>query len=190
MDSETDDLLVGDLGGRIRQLRSDRKWSLETLSNASGVSRSMLSQIERNEANPTLAVTMRIARALGITVGDLVESPGAISRISVIRTNDPAQIYKSDRLCEIRTLSPLQLEKDVEIYQLQLQPEGELRSSPHFEGTREFLFVEKGKVRVESAADCEGLEKGDSASYRADVPHAIVNAGKGEAICFLVVIYR
>jgi len=65
-----------------------------------------------------------------------------------------------------------------------------LRSAPHFEGTREFLTVQKGRVRVESAGDTEELNPGDSAHYRADVPHAIINSGKGDAAVYLIVIYR
>src|SRR5687767_8392814 len=178
------------LGGRVKQLRAERGWSLEALANASGVSRSMLSQIEREQANPTLAVTLRIAQAFGMTLGDLLEVPGASSSVNVIRADDHAYDYRSDKFCRIRTLSPLNLEKDVEFYEVQLQPGGALRSSAHFEGTREFLTVQKGQVRVESAGDLETLSPGDSASYRADVPHAIVNIGKGEAVIFLVDIYR
>jgi transcriptional regulator with XRE-family HTH domain len=178
------------LGTRVKLLRGDRRWSLEALANASGVSRSMLSQIEREEANPTLAVTLRIAQAFGMTLGELLEVPGASSTVTVIRANDHAYHYRSDKFCRVRTLSPLNLEKDVEFYQVQLEAGGALRSSPHFEGTREFLTVQKGQVRVESAGDAEDLGPGDSASYRADVPHAIVNVGKGEAVLFLVDIYR
>ena len=65
-----------------------------------------------------------------------------------------------------------------------------MRSAAHFEGTREFLTVQKGRVRVESAGDTETLAPGDSVSYRADVPHAIVNSGRTEAVIFLVDIYR
>ncbi len=178
------------LGARVKQLRSMRGWSLEALATASGVSRSMLSQIEREQANPTLAVTLRIAQAFGMNLGDLLEMPGATSAVSVIRAEDHAFHYRSDKFCRIRTLSPLKLEKDVEFYEVQLQPGGALRSAAHFEGTREFLTVQKGQVRVESASDSEILNPGDSANYRADVPHAIINTGKGEAVIFLVDIYR
>jgi transcriptional regulator with XRE-family HTH domain len=178
------------LGKRVKALRTDRGWSLEALASASGVSRSMLSQIEREQANPTLAVTLRIAQAFSMTLGELLQAPGAASSVSVIRAGDRAYHYRSDKNCRVRTLSPLNLEKDVEFYEVQLQPGGALRSAPHFEGTREFLTVQRGQVRVESAGDAETLHPGDSASYRADVPHAIVNAGKGEAIVFLVDIYR
>ena len=178
------------LGDRVKRLRSERGWSLEALANASGVSRSMLSQIEREQANPTLAVTLRIARAFALTLGELLETPNAASSVNVIRANDHAYHYRSDAHCQIRTLSPLNLEKDVEFYQVALKPGGALRSAPHFEGTREFLTVQKGQVRVESASDSEILHPGDSASYRADVPHAIVNTGKSDAVIFLVDIYR
>jgi len=175
---------------RLKHLRTQRGWSLEALEKASGVSRSMLSQIERARANPTLGVTFRIARAFGMSIGDLVETPGATSSISVIRSNDHAYHYRSDKHCVIRTLSPLNLEKDVEFYEVQLAEGGELRSSAHFEGTREFITVQKGRIRIESGNDAEELDPSDSASYRADVPHAIVNIGRGGAVLFLVDIYQ
>jgi len=179
-----------DLANRVRLLRAARGWSLDALAAASGVSRSMLSQIERKQANPTLAVTLRIARAFGLSLGDLLETPGASTTVTVIRAEDHAFHYRSDKDCCIRTLSPLNLEKDVEFYEVRLQAGGALRSAAHFEGTREFITAQKGSIRVESGGDVEELRAGDSASYRADVPHAIVNTGKSEAVTFLIVIYR
>ncbi len=179
------------LGRRVKQLRADRGWSLEELASASGVSRSMLSEIERERANPTLTVAFRIARAFGLSLQELIErAESGAAKIQVIRASDRAQVYRSDKQCEIRTLSPLNLEKDVEFYQVRLRPGGALRSQPHFEGTREFLTVEEGSVCVESGDGSETLAKGDSGSYRADVPHAIINSSKREALVFLVVIYR
>jgi transcriptional regulator with XRE-family HTH domain len=188
--SPAPDAITRHLGARVKHLRAARNWSLEDLANASGVSRSMLSQIEREQANPTLAVTLRIARAFGLALGELLEMPGAASTITVIRADDHAYHYRSDKDCRVRTLSPLNLEKDVEFYEVRLQPGGALRSSPHFEGTREFITLQKGRLRVESGPDVEELEAGDSASYRADVPHALVNAMRSEALAFLIVVYR
>jgi transcriptional regulator with XRE-family HTH domain len=174
---------------RIRELRAARGWSLERLAERSGVSRSMLSEIERGRANPTLAVTLKIARAFEISLDDLVETSITPPLIEVVRGDDPSSLYRQDSDCEIRTLSPLQLEKDVEFYEIKLAREGVLRSAPHFEGTREFLTVNRGRVQVESDAATVALKSGDSATYRADVPHAIVNVGRSGAILFLIVIY-
>jgi len=175
---------------QLRKLRAERGWSLERLSAACGVSRSMLSQIERDQANPTLAVALRIAAAFGLTIGEFVgDTRKRSSAIEVIRADDPAHHYRNDADCRIRTLSPLHLEKDVEFYEVQLAAGGALRSQPHFRGTREFLTVERGKVRVISGEDVSELGPGDSANYPADVSHAIENAGRREAVVFLVVRY-
>lgn len=184
------DSINEDLGRRVRKLRGDRGWSLEELASASGVSRSMLSEIERKRANPTLSVTYRIARAFGLSLQDLIESADSASAIQTIRATDSAQIFRKDSQCQIRTLSPLNLEKDVELYELRLAADGALRSQPHVDGTREFLTVEKGVIELQSGNSTETLAKGDSATYRADVAHAIVNTGRHEAVLFLVVIYR
>ena len=178
------------LGRRVKKLRADRGWSLEDLATASGVSRSMLSEIERERANPTLTVTYRIAQAFGLSLQDIIETAEAASNIQIIRASERGQIFRSDKQCQIRTLSPLNLEKETEFYELTLRAKGELRSQPHYEGTREFLTVEEGSVRIESGSDTEELGKGDSGTYRADVPHAIANTGTGETVVFLVVIYR
>jgi len=184
------DLESSHLCRRLKQLRTERGWSLDALARASGVSRSMLSQIERGQANPTVGVTFRIARAFAISLAELLEAPGTTTSITVIRAQDRAYHYRSENDYTIRTLSPLSLEKDVEFYEVQLHEGGELRSAAHFRGTREFLTVQKGRVRVESGSDGEDLTKGDSVSYRADLPHAIINVGRGPALLFLVDIYR
>ena len=174
---------------RVKQLRGAKGWSLEALAQASGVSRSMLSQIERNQANPTLVVTLRIARAFGVELSDLVPHSGATPMIEVVRAGDRTYHYRSDESCQIRTLSPLHLEKDVEFYEVRLKKGGVLRSAAHYKGTREFLTVQKGRLRVESGDDVEELEEGDSASYHVDITHALINTSRSETLLLLVVIY-
>ncbi|HUE71390.1 MAG TPA: XRE family transcriptional regulator [Pirellulaceae bacterium] len=174
---------------RVRDMRKSRGWTLEQLASLSGVSRSMLSQIERGAANPTLGVAFRIAQAFGLSLGDLVDTPKLGPRIDVIRADDRSFLFRDDPLVRIRTLSPLHLEKDVEFYELTLRPGGILTSSPHYEGTREFLTVEEGHVRVTSSAESVELRKGDSCHYPADVPHEIANLGESDAVAFLVDIY-
>lgn len=175
---------------RVRSLRKSKGWTLEQLASLSGVSRSMLSQIERQAANPTLGVAFRIAQAFGMTLGDLVQSPQPGPRIDVIRASDRGSLFRDDEQCRIRTLSPLHLEKEVEFYELTLKPGGSLISTPHVAGTREFLAIETGAARVTSAAETVQLQPGDSAHYPADVPHRIDNLADGPAVAFLVVIYE
>src|SRR5690349_22002500 len=90
----------GDVGEalcrRVRELRKKKGWTLEQLSAACGVSRSMLSQIERNQANPTLGVAYRIAQSFGMSLGSLVDVPNATPVIDVIRAADRTYHYRSD----------------------------------------------------------------------------------------------
>jgi mannose-6-phosphate isomerase-like protein (cupin superfamily) len=149
----------------------------------------MLSQIERRAANPTLAVTFRIAQAFRLSIGDLVKGAHDDRRIEVVRGDDPAALFRDDAVVRIRTLSPLFLEKDVEFYEVILEPGRTLDSSAHFAGTREFLTVCRGSVVVTSGDESTTLKKGDSAQFPADVPHSIHNPGKAVAEFFLVDIY-
>lgn len=178
------------LCGRVAELRKKKGWTLDEMSAACGVSRSMLSEIERGRANPTLVVAYRIAQAFSMSLGELVEAPAATHRVEVIRADDRTYHFRSDRTCRIRTLSPLHLEKSVEYYEIVLRPGGALRSEAHFEGAGELLTVERGLVKVVCSDDAAELKTGDSAHYPADVPHAIENIGQEEAVVFLVVTYR
>jgi transcriptional regulator with XRE-family HTH domain len=177
------------LGNRVKELRQKRGWTLDELSASCGVSRSMLSQIERNGVNPTVAVALRIAQAFGIALGTLVDAPAPAAKIDVVRADDQSTHFRSDKDCRIRTLSPLHLEKAVEFYELRIRPGGAIRSSPHFAGTREILTVHQGSVRVISGGAAQDLRAGDSAHYPADVPHEIVNAGRDTVIAYLVDLY-
>jgi transcriptional regulator with XRE-family HTH domain len=176
----------GSLGERVRAMRAKRGWSLEALADTSGVSRSMLSQIERNEANPTVAVALSIAKALGVSLDELASPGPDTSPLEVIRGDDAQYVYRSDKSCRIRTLSPLSAQRELEFYEIELPPGGELRSAPHFTGTHEFLTVQAGEIAVEAGDHSARLQGGDSISYPADVSHAIVNVGRAKAVAYLI----
>jgi hypothetical protein len=104
--------------------------------------------VRRSSAGAALA----IARALGTPLGDMVEGRHGNS-LHVVRHNDPLYDYRTDGDCQIRTLSPLDADRVLEYYRLDFDRGGELRSQPHFTGTREVVYVDVGRVRVESGAD-------------------------------------
>jgi transcriptional regulator with XRE-family HTH domain len=178
------------LSRRVHELRRGRQWTLEQMASASGVSRSMLSQIERNEANPTFNVAYRIARAFGMSLGELVDAPDDTGGINVIRMDDESFMFRDDAECSLRTLFPLHLAKNVEFYELKLRSGCVLHSSPHMDGTSEFVTVQKGNLTIRSGDHVTDLSTGDSAHYAADVAHSIENTGRGEAVAFLVAVYQ
>jgi len=178
------------LANRVAELRKQNKLTLEQLSQTSGVSRSMLSQIERGTANPTLAVAFRIAKAFSISIGELVDEPWINTHIEVIHGSDPVNVFRDDEVCHIRTLSPLHMEKNIEFYEITIAANQALKSSAHHQGTKELITILKGEANIIAGDTNSILQQGDSAHYRADLEHAIVNNTNAPLLCHLVVTYK
>jgi len=178
---------VAQIGKRVKLRREAAGLTLDQLSRMSGVSKAMLSQVERSRANPTVVVLLKIAAGLGCTLDDIVGPAGGTPHIHVVRADDDHSVYVRSSDCTIRTLSPLSAERSVEFYELTLAPKGMLRSEPHFHRTEEFLTVVSGKVKVVSSDQVVTLRRGDSAHYRADVKHSIENVSASPARLYLVV---
>lgn len=178
------------VGHTLAALRQSRALSLDELSRQAGVSKSMLSQIERNQANPTVAVVWRLANALGVPLAELLDgdrpAPPAVTTVAAHAT---PSLRSPDGLCELRILSPIELAGQFEWYALSVQPGGALESDAHEPGSREHLSVLSGSLSVTSAETSSLLKAGDTARYAADQPHAIRNTGRSTAQALLVVLH-
>lgn len=177
------------VGEQIQRLRSERGMTLDDLSRAAGVSKSMLSEIERDKANPTIAVAWRLTNALGVKLDSLFSAPKVPDAIVVAGPHDIPTLQGEQAGYQLRVWGPIDLAGRFEWYELTLKPGGALVSSAHEPGTREHLTVLHGTVEVESGDSAQRLKAADTARYAADHPHAIRNAGKGEARALLVVIH-
>jgi len=109
------------------------------------------------------------------------------STIEVVHGEDKSNFFRNDSECQIRTLSPLHMEKSIEFYELRIAAGASLSSAPHYEGTKELLTITSGRAKLISGDNCTELSEGDSAHYRADLSHAIENCSKKELVCYLVV---
>jgi len=177
-------------GGRLRAARTARHLTLGQLSELAGVSKAMLSQIEQDKVNPTVAVMLKIAGALQVRIDELIDSPSRSNIVRIIPSSDERYTFLADPKCTIRTLSPLNLEKNIEFYKVTLEQGAELASEPHFPGTEEFLYVDRGKVRVTTGPQEAEVGRGDSIHYRADVAHRITNVGKSRVEAYMIARYR
>lgn len=177
------------IGQRLALLRERQALSLDDLSRRAGVSKSMLSQIERAQANPTVAVVWRLAQALGVELPELLGAEPAAPRaaLTVVPAQATPALHSGDGGWELRILGPIELAGRIEWYELRMQPGAELRSQPHEPGTREHLTVLAGTLEVDAGGEGVKLKAGETARYAADVAHAIVNAGRHAASAVLVV---
>jgi transcriptional regulator with XRE-family HTH domain len=180
------------VGDTLAALRQAQALSLDELSRKAGVSKSMLSQIERAQANPTVAVVWRLANALGVPIAELLggaPAAPAAPAITLVPTQSTPSLRSPDGLCELRILGPVEMAGQFEWYELRLQPGGVLDSQPHEPGTREHLTVVAGQMELRVGDASQRLKVGETARYPADCAHSIRNSGKTLANAWLVVIH-
>ena len=179
------------VGVALAALRQRRGQSLDELSRQAGVSKSMLSQIERGQANPTVAVVWRLATALGVPLGELLgEEKVSAPLLATVAAHATPLLTSPDGKCRLRILGPIELAGRFEWYQLTVQPGGTLASAAHEPGSREHLTLQSGTLEVSAGAETSRLRHGETARYAVDVAHRIHNAGKTVAQALLVVLHN
>ena len=181
------DAILTQLPARLKLARVGLGLSLDAVAKLSGVSRSMVSQIERAESSPTIATLWNLTRALKVDFAGLLDDGAAdATRMEILRASDVPAINNLGMGCKIRILSPPEEAGRHEVYELDIAAGGELDSQPHTRGAREHLTVIEGTVEVTSGDRTERLRSGDTARYAADVAHRIASVG-GPVRAFLVV---
>jgi len=175
------------LGGRVKELRGRRSLTLETLAERSGVSRAMISKLERGEKNPTLVVAAKLAEGLGVTLSQLV---GMEERREVVVVPREGRMVMRDPETgfERQLLSPAFFGRGVEFVRNEI-PEGSTSGEfpPHRKGVAEHVVVERGRLRAVLGGEEYLLEEGDAVYFEADVPHRFDNAGEGKCSYYLVI---
>ena len=162
--------------------------SLRDLAERSGVSAPMLSQVERGETSPTLAVAERIAFGLELSLSQLVrldEGDG----VSVVRADERRRGGGGRHAYEVLTPPLPGLRAEVSLHTL---ASGATTAGPddppmHEAGSRETAVVEQGPVRFVCGGAAHDLDHGDSVTFDADIPHHFENPGEGEASFYAIV---
>lgn len=170
------------LGATIARLRQAGKMSLGDLSEQSGVAKSLISQIEKNESNPTLSTITRLSAALGTTVEAMIGSEdGATAQntgsalVEHSRVKDTPVLTSDDGKFTLRIIGSIATVELVQWYDCQAQPGGTLVSSPHPPGSVENLTVLSGQFEVKVGGETFVAKKGETLRYHADMPHEVKN---------------
>lgn len=175
------------LGFRVRELRRAKGLTLNELAEASGVSRAMISKVERGEKNPTLVVAAGISEGLGVTLSQLVGTEER--REVVVVPRDWRMVMRDPETgFERQLLSPTFGNRAVEFIR-NVIPEGSTSGEfpPHKRGVQEYVVVEKGRLAAVLDGEEHVLEEGDAVYFEADVAHRFDNLGEGECSYYLVI---
>jgi transcriptional regulator with XRE-family HTH domain len=167
-------LSMSELGARIRGERRARGISLERLAELSGVSRSMVSEVERGAKTPSVLVLDRLATALGTSIARLLDEP--VRPDVVVLAGDRQQVVRDPAGWERRILSPVLPDIEFEFMRTTLEPgvdAGEF--SAHAPGSHEYVAVEQGRLRLTIDGLPHRLEAGDAAYFPGNRLHAFAN---------------
>jgi transcriptional regulator with XRE-family HTH domain len=169
----------GDLGRRLRQLRSSRGHSLAEVAEATGISPSFLSMVENGQSDMTVSRLMRLVHWYGISVVDLLPEPGS-PPVRVVPAGERRALELSDEGITILMLAPAGQNAMMPVLNVYRETGGMAEAARH--DGEEFVHVLEGVIAL-TIGDAEPilLGPGDSAYYRADVPHSFQNAGEREA---------
>ena len=171
---------VSELGARVRAARRRRGLSLAALATRAGVSRSMLSDVERGPKAPTVLVLDQIATGLDTSIARLLGAERT-ERVVVLRREeqDPAVDPSG---WERRILSPVLPGIEFELMRTTIAPGSTPACfSPHAAGSREYLALERGTLRLTIDGVPHTLHAGTASTTRATARHAFANPGRGPA---------
>ncbi len=176
------------VGGRVRALREGMDLSLRELAERSGVSAATLSQVERGESSPTLAVAGRIADGLELTLSQLLRLDEG-GNVAIVRAGSGRKRSRSGHRVEELT-PPLPGQRaDVSAHTLEpgAATGGEGDPPMHEPGSRETVVVVEGVVELAIDGEVHSLSAGDSATFDADLSHGLSNPGPEPARMLAVV---
>ena len=182
--------LTGQLGRTIQRLRKAYSLSLSELSEQSGVAKSIISQIERNETNPTLATIWRLSQALDVSIERFLQTAEDEPFLAKTSRGDTPILVSDDNKCRLAIIGWIKTVEWLQWYDFQADPGGVLESEPHQRGSVECLSVLEGELEVEVAGAIETARAGDTLRYRCDKPHIIRNRTKTPAHATMVVILK
>ena len=176
------------IGMNLKRLRSERQMSLSQLAAQCGVSKVVLSQIERGEANPTINTIWKIATGLRVYYTELLDHPGEGSVL--VKKRDA--IVQSEYQGDYKSYSYYSAAQDrkLDLFVIELEPQTQHTSVGHLAGSKEYVIVNRGemKVLVEEEEFC--LEEGDSLCFEGEKEHTYINVGSGVASCTTLISYR
>lgn len=175
------DYLSNNVAANLKRIRKSKCMSLDQVAEQTGVSKSMLAQIERGTANPSLGVLGKITSGLRIEFQELIEPPREncllVTPQEILPTKELEGKYR------VWTCLPYEDTRLVEVYRIEVEPGAVYVSGSHGEKTREYLTVTEGELTVECHGQRHRIHKDQIFKFETDQDHIYRNEGEKRACC-------
>lgn len=181
------DYLSHNISVNLKRFRLSKGMSLDEVSEQTGVSKSMLHQIEKGEANPSINVLGKICSGMRIEFLELIQSPPMDT--CLVRAEDLIPTKEIPGQYTVWTCFPYEDNRKVEIYRIDIEPNGKYVSGGHGEKTREYVSVLEGEVIIEVNHKPNRVVKDQIFRFESEHTHTYKNVKNEKAsfICFFVV---
>lgn len=160
----------------LKAIRESKKLSLEKVAELTGVSKTMIGQIERGESAPTITTIWKIANGLKVSFTSLINHPQPDTKI-VLRS-DIQTLSEDNGKYRVYPHFPFEDEKRFEVYSVEIDQGGFLSADAHMEGTEELLTIFDGELTIRVNNEEYTVKSGDSIRFKADRPHSYHNSRK------------
>ena len=168
----------------IRRLREENKLSMDELVKLSGVSKSMLAQIERGDGNPTISTLWKISNGLKVPFDALTVRPK--SPYEIVKKPEIQPLLEDGGKVKNYSLFPDNENRRFAVYYLELDEGSYWESEPHLKGTTEFITIFTGKMEIYADGQRFVVEKDESIRFKADTVHSYKNIGSESAILHMI----
>ena len=175
------DRTVSEIGAKLAKARAERGWSLAQLAERSGLSTAAVHKIEKNGMTPTIASLMKIAAALGKSVGFFVEESDSARPVTMIRRDERSRLFTSKQGLVLENISGRYGPFWVAGAEASLEPFADSGPDPMTHPGEELVLVLEGRMRFVIDDEQYDLEAGDSLHFRTVRPHAWSNPSEQPA---------
>lgn len=175
------------IADNLKAIREGKKLTLDAAAKQTGVSRSMLAQIEKGDVNPTISVLWKIANGYKVSFTSLMEDKSQAA--SIIRNEEIVPLVEDDgRFLNYPTF-PFDDKRLFETYRIVIKPAGFLQAEAHMANTEEYVTVFSGEVEICAGSAVYRLRTGDSLRFRCDTAHSYKNVGADTAALSMLIYY-
>lgn len=168
----------------IKRLREENKLSMDELAKLSGVSKSMLAQIERGDGNPTISTLWKISNGMRVPFDALTVRPK--SPYEIVKTSEIQPLLEDRGKVKNYSIFPDNENRRFAVYYLELDEGSHWESEPHLRGTTEFITIFTGKIEIYADGQRFIVKKGESIRFKADTAHSYKNVGNESAILHMI----
>lgn len=181
------DHLITLIGSNLCRLRRERGLSLDQVALLTGVSKSMLAQIEKGKKTPTVTILWKIASGLKVSISMLMKDDQL--PVKILSCDESNLLIEDDGKYRTGSLLPFDEDTKFEVLKMELEPDCIHKSTPHSKGVKEYVFVSTGCLEVEIEDTTYRIDNGEGLAFSGDVHHTYKNNSNDLVTTFILISY-